>query len=377
MVKHTVFGVERNIDIYENVFPTPDEIKDMESRLPGCEHGWFDSVTTPLTLHYRKFLPSSGKKPKAIIVWMHGIQTHSGRAHILKDGRKINMALLSDRVVKAGYALYCFDMTGHGYSEGSRFLVTERVKQDYLNFVKLVVSLHEWDAPLFLMGESFGGNLTLQIARHYQDHKEEKPRAFQGIILVAAAIYGYQFFFPVDIALKYFITPFVHRLRPPTFIPNPVAPALLWRDQEVLYLNSQEKRVTEMWLEPAERHSNLKTSSTLIEAMKTVRNHCIPGFRVPYCILHGTSDRAVPIAESLEYFVDNVETLPAERAVKRVGGAYHDLLGDPTAEENLDFVLAWVKRRIQYATDNSTMADMDVSVMDGSTTASGMAIMSG
>ena len=279
----------------------------------------------------------------------------------------LGIPAVRDRVVQqAGYALYCFDMTGHGYSEGSRFLVNDSVVQDYLNFVQLVVGFHDPDTPLFLMGESFGGNLTLQVARHYQDHPNDKPRGFQGIILVAAAIYGYQFFFPVDVALKYFITPFIPRFRPPTFIPNPVAPALLWRDPEVLYLNSQEKRVTEMWLEPAERHSNLKTSSTLIEAMKTVRNHCVPGFRLPFCILHGTSDRAVPIAESLEYFVETVETLPADRAVKRVGGAYHDLLGDPTAEENLDFVLGWIKQRLQVAKDHSSIACLDDSHSEAS-----------
>ncbi|CAB9498680.1 Monoglyceride lipase [Seminavis robusta] len=352
MVKHIVFGVERDIDIYADVFPTEEELEEMESRLPGCEHGWFDSVDNGLQLHYRKFLPAG--PPKGIIIWMHGVQTHCGRAHILKDGRKINMALLSDRVVhQEGYALYAFDMTGHGYSEGSRFLVKSTVKQDYLNFVKLVVDDNnnenndDNNIPLFLMGESFGGNLTLQIGRYYQDHPDETPKGFAGIILVAAAIYGYQIFFPVDLALKYFLTPFVPRLRPPEILPNPVAPSMLWRDPEVLYINAQEKRVTEMWLEPAERHSNLQTSSTLIEAMKYVRNECIPDFKGPFCILHGTSDRAVPIAGALEYFVEQVATPEPDRAVKRVGGAYHDLLGDPTAEENLDFILEWVKKRIE------------------------------
>jgi acylglycerol lipase len=348
MVLHKVFGVERDIDIYKDVFPTEAEIQDMEACLQGCEHGWFDSMENGLKLHYRKFLPSDNKNnPKAIIVWMHGIQTHCGRAHILKDGRKINMALLQDSIVRRdGYALYAFDMTGHGYSEGSRFLVKSTVKDDYLNFVQFVTSLHGEDTPLFLMGESFGGNLTIQVARHYQDHPDEKPRGFQGIVLVAAAIYGYQPFFPVDLVLRYLLTPLVPRFRPPTFIPNPVAPALLWRDPEVLHVNSQEKRVTEMWFEPAERHSNLQTSSTLIEAMKYVRQDCIPGFNIPFCALHGTSDRAVPIAGALEFFLEKTATPEEDRAVLRVGGGYHDLLGDPTAEANLDFILQWVKQRI-------------------------------
>jgi acylglycerol lipase len=355
MVMHKVFGVERDIDISKDVFPTEEEINDMEARLPGCEHGWFDSVDNGLKLHYRKFLPtttsSSGNNhPKAIIIWMHGVQTHCGRAHILKDGRKINMALLQDYIVRRqGYALYAFDMTGHGYSEGSRFLVkSTTVKEDYLRFVTLVTSLHDdQHVPLFLMGESFGGNLTLQVARHYQDHPNDKPPGFQGIILVAAAIYGYQIFFPVDLALKYLLTPLIPRFRPPTFIPNPVAPALLWRDPEVLHVNSQEKRVTEMWLEPAERHSNLQTSSTLIEAMKHVRNDCIPGFSMPFCAVHGTNDRAVPIAGALEYLLEKAATPEEDRAVLRVGGGYHDLLGDPTAEANLDFILEWVEQRIE------------------------------
>ena len=70
MVLHHVFGVERDIDIYENDFPTPAELEDMEDRLPGCQHGWFDSVSSnnkeqgdALKLHYRKFLPKKPKNP--------------------------------------------------------------------------------------------------------------------------------------------------------------------------------------------------------------------------------------------------------------------------------------------------------------------------
>jgi len=407
MVKHTVFGVERDIDIHSSDFPTEAERRDMEDRFPvPCRHGWFDSTSTnpPKKLHYRCFLPPTSTNnsnnndndtttttkqqqqsdPKAIIIWMHGIQTHSGRAHVLTSGRTINMALLCEQiVVKHQYALYCFDMMGHGYSEGNRFLVTHpHVKQDYLNFVQLVQNEHyhhhhqqqqQHDnknnnnnnnnnnsnnnnsnnsytpatIPLFLMGESFGANLTLQVARHYQDYPLEAPRGFRGIVLLAAAVYGYQLFFPIDKILKYVLVPLLPRFRPPTFVPNPVAPELLWRDPAVLYVNAQEQRVTEMWFEPGRRHTNLQTSSTLIEAMKLVRQECIPNFRVPFCIVHGTKDRAVPIHESLDYFVQHADTLEHDRAVLRVDGAYHDLLGDPTAEDTVQFCLEWIQQRIK------------------------------
>jgi hypothetical protein len=45
MVKHQIFGVERDIDIPADVFPTEDELQEFEDLFPGVntEHGWFDS----------------------------------------------------------------------------------------------------------------------------------------------------------------------------------------------------------------------------------------------------------------------------------------------------------------------------------------------
>jgi hypothetical protein len=73
MVKHKIFGVERDIDIPSDVFPTESEMAKLEDCMPGCKHGWFDSVVDGAKLHYRKWLPKG--KPKAIVIFMHGIST--------------------------------------------------------------------------------------------------------------------------------------------------------------------------------------------------------------------------------------------------------------------------------------------------------------
>ena len=64
MVLHKVFGVERDIDIAAQVFPTPEEVKAMEAPLGEHQHGWFDSCIGGAKLHARAFLPNGGQQPK-------------------------------------------------------------------------------------------------------------------------------------------------------------------------------------------------------------------------------------------------------------------------------------------------------------------------
>jgi hypothetical protein len=76
--QHAVFGIEREIDISVEVFPTKEELNEMEGRMPPCEHGWFDSVYDSAKLHYRAWVPASNN-PRAVVIFMHGIHTHSGK----------------------------------------------------------------------------------------------------------------------------------------------------------------------------------------------------------------------------------------------------------------------------------------------------------
>ena len=173
-LKHKVFGVERLIDA--SVFPSAAEINELERRSPPCEHGWFDSCYQSAKLHYRKWIPTVGtgsaEAPKAIVIFMHGISTHSGKAVVLPDGRKLNAALQAESLLKEGIALYAFDLYGHGFSEGTRFWIPDTYhnnKQDYINFCHIVAKEHSKDTPIFLMGESYGSTLTLHVARYFQD----------------------------------------------------------------------------------------------------------------------------------------------------------------------------------------------------------------
>lgn len=370
-----VFGADREIDIPQDKFPTDAELlRHLEgpSILPGCEHGWYDSVyrsggdgdgnekeERAAKLHYRRFLPRK-LPPRAVIVYQHGISTHGGKALVLeeeweegKEGsgrrrrRKLNLSLMvEDFVVREGFALYAPDMYGHGYSEGVRFWIPdswENNVKDLTNFVEGVVAKENTaNVPVFLMGESYGGTLVLHAAKKYQDHPELlKP--FGGIILTGPAIIGDLPPAPVTYLLKNVLAPRFPQWRP-FFMPNPVSPERIWRDKEVLKIRT-DRRSVEMGIDGSGMPFRLGTATNMIDAMEAVRESVIPKLEVPFCVVHGVEDVGVPIAGS-DYLYGAAATPNDDREYHRIEGAYHDMLSDPTAEESMGYFVGFVKKQM-------------------------------
>ena len=137
MVTHNVFDAEVDIEIPKDIFPTREELEEMERNMPGSQHGWMESTYQNKKLHYRYYLPKGDVK--GVAVHLHGIGGNVSNGLIVDD-RKLGPTLLSDELNKQGIALYCLDQYGHGFSEGVRFLIPESYeinKQDSINFCKL------------------------------------------------------------------------------------------------------------------------------------------------------------------------------------------------------------------------------------------------
>lgn len=95
-----IYGKVVDIDIPADVFPTPPELDELEAVAPNCIHGWYPSVTlsktatnTPIDLHYRKWLPQGVGNPKGILIYTHGIHSHSGHGSRI-DGRPLDVVSL-------------------------------------------------------------------------------------------------------------------------------------------------------------------------------------------------------------------------------------------------------------------------------------------
>lgn len=345
--KKRIFGVDRAIDIPEDVFPNEQALADLERGMEGCEHGWMESCFEQAQLHYRKFLPKEATKPKGIVLWLHGIAAHSGRSLVMEDDnhRKLGMALQKEAWLKEGYALYALDFYGHGYSEGCRWFVPnfEVNRDDIIAFTKLVAAEHDETTPMILTAESYGSCLTLHVAKYFQENPSEAPKGFDSIILHAPAI------IPPDLPPKPIVSLLTALSRSyptwiPFFMPNPVSTKRIWRDPKVFSIfDSHERR--EMRIEGGGKPFRLATAVSMLVSMEQVREEIIPGLTVPFCVIHGEKDVAVPISGT-EYLLDTAHTPQENRAVKRHAEAYHDLFADPTAEETMSFMIDFVNKRL-------------------------------
>ncbi|MDB5971643.1 MAG: alpha/beta hydrolase [Hydrocarboniphaga sp.] len=107
----------------------------------------------------------------AAVVMVHGLGEHSGRyEHV------------AAMLVKAGCAVYALDHRGHGRSGGSRALVDrwQNAVADMDSVVELARS-QQRGKPLFLLGHSMGGTLSLAYALGHQNKLD-------GLMLSAPAV---------------------------------------------------------------------------------------------------------------------------------------------------------------------------------------------
>ena len=97
--------------------------------------------------------------PMAALVLVHGVGEHSGRYEHVAQYFK-----------QKGYAVFALDLRGHGHSEGKRGHVAQF--NDYVVDVQtLVTYAHQAtpDVPIFLVGHSLGGLITVDFALKHPD----------------------------------------------------------------------------------------------------------------------------------------------------------------------------------------------------------------
>lgn len=368
--------------------PSDAKMKEMDDDTRNPNHFYFQ--TPHGKLHYRQFLPSASNPDsgdstniKAVCVWQHGIATHSGACVNLTNCNKnddsdndngsdrdhsypyTNVGLLSRKLTSNQIALYTLDMLGHGFSEGKRFYIPGgdfTINRGHLESFATFVAAQHPDVPFFLMGDSYGGSLALQVARMWQDQESRSndnshtdgnvtiptnptihpPEHFRGICINAPAIIGDLPILPIRLFLQYVVAP-IFPERTPFFMPHPISPDRIWRDARVRERHTSEE-VRAMRLSSGASPFCLGTAAGLIKGLAFVREHVIPGFKVPFSVCHGTNDWGVKI-EGTEFLIEHCLTKEEDRRVKLIPGAYHDLLGDPTREDTVDFHIQFILSR--------------------------------
>ena len=104
---------------------------------------------------------------RAVVGVVHGFSEHSSRYQFLVD------ALLPH-----GFLIYAMDHRGHGRSKGARGHVDcfDQYRRDLHSWVQQVINVERGSLPLFLIGHSMGGLITLDYALHH-------PEQLAGIVV--------------------------------------------------------------------------------------------------------------------------------------------------------------------------------------------------
>lgn len=260
-----------------------------------------------LNIYHQAWIPEG--EIKAAILIVHGLGECCGR-----------YTNVVNHLVPMGYAVYGFDLPGHGKSGGEREFV--RKYEDYTETLTAnyeMVTAAQPDKPLFLLGHSMGG---LIATAYLIDHSDD----FDGAVISAPAI-----------MIPDFVTKFtvlagkvLSKIAPKAGIIGLDANAVS-RDPEVVqaYIN-----------DPLVFHgkTTARLSAELLDKVFWV-NEELEQITTPLMIVHGGEDKlANPKASQLLF--DRASS--TDKTLKIYDGLYHEVFNEPEHEQVLGDVAAWL-----------------------------------
>ena len=120
-------------------------------------------------IYYQYWLPL--KKPKAIMVLVHGLGSHSGW-----------FSNVAEKLVEEDYGVYALDLYGHGKSFGQQGHINSWADfRDNLDYFCQWVKSQNLEQPLFMLGHSLGGLIVLEYVLTLSTN-------INGIVIMAPAL---------------------------------------------------------------------------------------------------------------------------------------------------------------------------------------------
>jgi alpha-beta hydrolase superfamily lysophospholipase len=261
-------------------------------------------------LYYREFL---SENPQKILLCIHGLGGHSG-----------GYIELAERLKKLNIVSYAIDLRGHGLSQEK--------KQPYFSFsqiisdVKLMINFLKNkypEIPLYLLGESMGGIIVLNVAL------EEK---IDGLILLAAGIKtNVKLGFSQIIGLLLILFP-----------------SLIFKNLKLINMeanwdkaNNNPEQIKLMKEDPLLlRRVSLAFLLSIAKYYRRIMKECI-NLKIPVLILQGTADELVSYRGAEEFY----NKLKSEnKEIKLFEGASHGLLADAKTGEVIKTIEEWFRK---------------------------------
>lgn len=293
---------------YYNYGTLFDITKAAQDNAAYFEFGW--KTRDSLHIYSQGWQPDG--KPKAVLCLVHGHGEHSGRytyiAEFLRD---------------SGFAVVAFDLRGHGRSQGLRgfFPGYNLLLEDITLFLREVKKLYH-NTPLFLYGQSLGGNLVINYTLKYE------PK-LTGII-VAAPLLRTTFKPP---AWKILVGKIMYTLWPTLSLSSGVDLYGLSRDTNVVRSRLNDtlyhNRVTPRFLDV------FKAGEWAIYNTERLDS--------PMLLMHGNADRITSVDASREF--DSRAGALCE--LKIWEGYYHAFHEEIDREVIFAYIIKWMKEKIK------------------------------
>ena len=270
--------------------------------------GYF-SGANDLNLFYQSWQPASGVK--AVFAIVHGFGEHSGRY--------MNIV---NHVLPQGFAVYGFDLRGHGRSEGNRGHITDwsEFREDLQLFLKLIRD-HEKILPVILMGHSMGGLIVLNYILLNPD---EEIKA----VIASAPLLAQPAISPVLVMISKILS----KIWPGFSIDTKLDVNSISRDPDVIKIYQEDPLV----------HStaSARFGTELTTIMDWTQSHA-KDFNKPLLIYHGASDQLVPPAGSQTFF-ENVQI--REKEMHMYPDGFHEPHNDIDKELVFRDIDQWIKQ---------------------------------
>ncbi|ADD29537.1 alpha/beta hydrolase [Meiothermus ruber] len=261
-------------------------------------------------LFYRCWRP---EEPRAVLVIIHGFGEHSGR-----------YTDLATHLASRGFAVYAFDLRGHGCSPGQRGHVD--TWRDYwydLAFFRNVVESYERQTPLFIYGHSMGSLVVL-------DYLTYQTSGLQGAILSGVLLEPGKVANPLLAGIAHLLSRY-----------HPTFSLRLGLDARAL---SRDPGVVEAYRKDPLVHNqaSARWGSEVLKTIASVKAQ-IKNIRDPLLILHGEAD-TINRVEGARWLFREAASIDKELRVYPEG--YHEPHNDLQKEQVLHDITDWLQRHL-------------------------------
>jgi acylglycerol lipase len=247
------------------------------------------------------------ENPRGSLLVIHGIGEHSSRYYeLVKQAHRLRLDV------------HLMDLRGHGRSQGTRghFRSLDELHQDIETWISHLVDSGalRGDVPLFLLGHSLGGLITITFAPKYV--KKPLYPELAGLCLSSPCLglrWNPLLFFESQVAKR--IPPFLRGMQ----VPTGVDPDLLSHDKQEVKLYREDPLV-HSWITPA----------AFLAMEKAIKNlyKIVPQLNLPILFLLSGRDKIVN-TEAAEEFAKKLTIAHKGKVEVRV---FHTFFHEPFHE---------------------------------------------